>query len=126
MPATPHNAAAAAAALKPFFDYNTLSSIVELERASGTKILAVDRPWGDRSLELVIPDDIGPFASVLNNLGLPPRYSAIWHRDTKDFEVLWTAFRLASTSEEIIGRKLLFKFRGKNIIVSLVLPVTAY
>jgi hypothetical protein len=113
-PQPPKHVASAMAALKPFLDENPLASIVEMERPAGTKILAIERPWGDRSIALVIPENIETFAGVLNNLLLPTRYSALWHRDTKDFEILWTAFRLSGNAAEIVGRNFSFKFRGKE------------
>lgn len=100
-------------ALQPFLDLNPLASIGEIERPKGVKLLAILTPWGDKSLVLTIPKDereFESFQSVVNNLFLPPRYSAIWHRDTKDFEILWTAFKLSRNASEIPGRKFSFKF----------------
>jgi len=101
-------------ALKLFLDAHPLSSIGEEERPGGEKVLAVQRPWGDRSLVLLIPADIESFAAQLNSVILPARYSGLWHRDLKFFEVLWTAFRPIGNLAEIVGRKFRFKFRGKE------------
>ena len=106
--------AATQAALKPFLDANPSSSIEEEEIAPGIKSLMVKRPWDDRSLMLEVPKDILGFAEALNNLHLPPRYSGVWHSDTKAFEIIWTAFKTTGNSAECVGRKFSFRFRGQE------------
>ncbi len=106
--------AAAKIALKPFLDANPLTSLEEDERPAGGKVLALKRPWGDRSIVLQIPADVIGFAQQLNELVLPQRYSALWHRDTKSFEVLWTAFRPTGGATDVVDRSFRFKFRGHD------------
>jgi hypothetical protein len=104
---------AARAALAPFLEANPLA---EFNEESEEAPLAIRRPWGDRSIRLLVPDPIEPFANVLNQLYLPPRYSAIWHRDTNDFEVLWSAFRLSEDLRPLDGRRFKFKFRDHEYV----------
>ena len=104
---------AARAVLAPFLEANPLAEVEE--ESEGTQI-AIRRPWGDRSIRLLVPDPVQPFADVLNQLYLPPRYSAIWHRDTKDLEVLWSAFRLSDDLRVVDGRRFMFKFRDHEYV----------
>ena len=108
--------AAARLALKQFLVSNQSSgvSVTEIDGPDGKKILVVSKPWGDLSVLLLIPDDIVAFAATLNNLILPQRYSAIWHRDTKSLEILWTAFRAPSFLDDVTNRKFKFTFRHKE------------
>jgi hypothetical protein len=108
--------AAARTALKQFLDSNQSSgaSVTEIDGPDGKKILVVSKPWGDPSVLLSIPDDIVAFAATLNNLILPQRYSAIWHRNTKSLEILWTAFRASSALVDVVNRKFKFTFRQKE------------
>lgn len=95
--------------LAPFLAANP-SATVGLSSANGEKIPAVLTPWGDASIVLTIPSEIDSFAECLNSLLLPDRLSAIWHRDTKELEVIWTAYRMPPSQKEIVGRKFKFTF----------------
>lgn len=74
-------------------------------------------PWGDSSLAIEIPEtpsEIAILASVLNNLYLPERFSAIYHRDLRALEFIWSAVRLEKSQQEIAGRAFKFKFEGRE------------
>jgi hypothetical protein len=75
----------------PFLNANRLTTIDEIGPAEGCYIT---KPWGDASVAIDIPRDAAGLADALNKVVLPRRFSAIWHSDTKDFEVIWTAFKL--------------------------------
>jgi hypothetical protein len=77
------------------------------------KFGAVRSPWGDPSVAIILPEDPKTLADALNNLILPERLSAIWHRDARELEVIWTAFILSTASEEVVNRK--FVFRHKSV-----------
>jgi hypothetical protein len=105
------NGANVSAALQPFLQANSVSAVEEQD-VKGQKHVLIKRPWGDSSLAFRVPANFDPLAEALNNLLLPPRYSAVWHRDTKDLEILWTAFRLKGAQADVAGRTFLFKFRN--------------
>lgn len=101
------------ARLRPFLLANSPSSIEERETPQGKKI-AIQKPWGDESPILFVPDEIEPFSDVLNNLYLPERFSAIWHKDTSDLEVIWTAHPLSPQLAEFTTRRFLFQYQSKE------------
>jgi hypothetical protein len=106
----PINLVEANTRLAPFLTLNPASSIEEIENPrGGKKAVAIIKPWGDDSIILFVPDDIEPFASALNNVFLPFRYTAIWHADSKDFEVIWTAFPIPNERADVTARAFTFR-----------------
>lgn len=83
---------------------NPQSRIVAFE-SEGDERLIVTRPWGDQSLAFAIPDDDGELVAALNSLYLPPRYTAIYHKNDRALEVIWTAWKLDEGQQELEGRK---------------------
>ncbi|ANT61906.1 hypothetical protein AYJ57_15730 [Salipiger sp. CCB-MM3] len=80
-------------------------------------IIFIATPWGDKTIGLVIPDDSDKQYSLfesLNGSTLPEKYSAIYHRDTKKLEVIWTAYHLNSASAETAEREFEFLFGGNT------------
>jgi hypothetical protein len=110
-PAASKELTSARKALKEFLTDNPSASIVEVARG---KVVSrrIKEPWGDTSFSLRVPDEIGPFAAALNNVKLPNRLSAIWHKDTHDLEVIWTAHNLPKSQVEVAGRSFNFNFKG--------------
>lgn len=49
----------------------------------------ITSPWGERTIKLRIDEEDEALVDALNTLYLPPRFTAIWHRDTKDLEVIY-------------------------------------
>ncbi len=76
-------------ALKPFLERNP-----ECEYRKRPRGHLIVRPWGDPTLELRVPDDRADIIDALNTIRLTPRFSALWHIDTHDLEVIWTPFRV--------------------------------
>ena len=70
--------------------------------------LVVIKPWGDETLEIDIGDD--EVADALNNVRLPPSFTAIWHADTKDFEVIWAP---VAQDSEYLKRRFTAVARGQ-------------
>lgn len=99
--------------LDPFLTQNPSASLEEHEYVGG-KGLAIKKPWGDESLVLNVPDDLRPLADALEKVYLPERFTAIWHRDTKDLEIIWTASKLADSWKEIEGRQFDFIRAGRT------------
>lgn len=71
-------------------------------------------PWGDPSIEIRIPPDHAPLITALESVILPERFSALWHVDTKSFEIIYTAYPLLGALKDVIGRKFSFMFGDKE------------
>jgi hypothetical protein len=70
----------------------------------------ISEPWGDSTFTLRLDRSIDELAAALNALYLPPRYSAIWHRDTKDLEILFFPVKADDT---IRSRAFEFRLKGR-------------
>jgi len=109
---------AARAALAPFLRLNRYSRIEESGQKE--KFRYVEAPWGDRSVALLI--DYGdkpinqPVVDALNNLVLPERLTALYHKDTRDLEVIWTAYKLPDEDKDLANRKFTFRYAEADII----------
>lgn len=100
--------------LQKFLERNPSSSVSILEIPDVGQIQTIASPWGDPTLQFLLPPDPKETFEVLNSIYLPERLSAVWHEDTKDLEVVWTALPLAKGQQEIEGRKFKFLFGGKT------------
>ena len=105
----------AKAQLHPFLEAHPDVDIEDRKvgRESETR-LCITKPWGEDGLVISLPEDIETFSETLNNILLPERYTAIWHKDTKDFEVIWTALLLSEEIEDIKNREFLFSLDSKE------------
>jgi hypothetical protein len=99
--------------LAPFMAADPLSRVVEVGKGDEVEILIL-RPWGDKSVVLRCPDPLDELADALNPVRLPERLTAIWHGDSRELEVIWTAFNLSEAQKEISGRAFSFQFRRKT------------
>ena len=105
----------AKAQLRPFIESNPEVDVED--RKVGKKPesqLCITKPWGEDGLVIALPKNIETFAETLNNILLPKRYTAIWHKDTNDFEIIWTAYLLNEEEEEIKNRKFLFSLDSRE------------
>lgn len=105
----------AKAQLHPFLESHPDVGIEyrEVGRKSETQ-LCITKPWGEDGLVISLPEDIETFSETLNSILLPERYTAIWHKDTKDFEIIWTALLLSEEIEDIKNREFLFSLDSKE------------
>jgi hypothetical protein len=87
--------------------------VVEID-FRGVKTVAVNAPWGDDTVRIHLPADAGELIDTLNAVSLPTRYSAIWHKDSKLFEVIWVAFPLPASYQELWTRSFVFRHRGQD------------
>lgn len=85
-----------------------LSNNPEAEYGKDEKGAVIKRPWGDTTIELRIPEKPEELVAALNKVILPPRFTAIWHSDSQDLEVIWTA---VPVDAEIRARSFEFHFR---------------
>ncbi len=86
--------------LRPFLDAHQNSTVEEMDSQTGPR-LGIKRPWGEDGIAIYLPDNLDAIADALNNLYLPDRFTAIWHKDSKDFEVIWTAYPLSESLETV-------------------------
>ena len=99
--------------LQPFLDAHPYSTVDEFDSGNGW-VICIRKPWGDESLVIFIPNDLDVFADALNNIYLPERFTAIWHKDKKELEIIWTAFPLFAPYDEVAGRQFKFHFDSKE------------
>lgn len=103
---------AARARFKPFLESNHNADLEIVDSDTATSRVKIVRPWGEENLVILLPigDRLDELAEALNNVLLPERYTALWHRDTKKLEVIWTAYPLSQTIKGIVDRKFSFSF----------------
>ena len=93
--------------LQPFLLANPEASMGE-----GTQGQAlIETPWSDDTLELVVNAEDAQLIEALNMVRLPPRFSALWHKDTSDMEFIWT---VARPKNRFLGRQFEFRFAGAS------------
>lgn len=61
------------------------------ELAVQEKHCTITNPWGDETICIGVPESDDAMIAALNSLYLPARLSAVWHKDTHDLEVIYTA-----------------------------------
>lgn len=101
----------AIAALKTFLDNNPKSSVKKIQTLSGRSAVAVVNPWGDSSLAIEIGTNAEKLIPALNGLMLPERLSALYHINSRQLEVMWTAYRLSPNNAAVPGRKFTFRYQ---------------
>ena len=70
---------------------------------------SVVRLWGDEAIEIPLRSDDDELIEVLNAVRLPPRFTAIWHEDTREFEVIFTVLR---RENYLLERRFEFHYKG--------------
>jgi len=96
--------------LAPFIKNNAVSKVEKPSLPFG--VVAVKSPWGDTSIEIVLPSkakDLNALIEALNNVVLPERFTALWHVDTQKLEFIYTTY---PTHEA--DRSFVFKHRGST------------
>lgn len=101
--------------LAPFLERHPYTSVEQHEANTKDAFNRIENIWGDSTLTTIIPND-DAFFNALNGVYLPERLSAVWHQDSKDLEVIWTAYELADSQKEIAGRKFTFNYQKKNYV----------
>ena len=67
------------------------------------------RPWGEDAIEIPLGSDDDVLCEALNAVRLPPRFTAIWHEDTRDFEVIFTVLE---KENRLLHRSFEFRYKG--------------
>jgi hypothetical protein len=86
-----------------------LSRNPEAEVRTGEREPSVVRPWGEDAIEIPLHSDDEELCEALNAVRLPPRFTAIWHEDTRDFEVIFTVL---AEGDRFLDRSFEFRYRG--------------
>ena len=86
-----------------------LSRNPEAEVRAGEHDPLVSQPWGEVAIEIPLRSDDEELFEALNAVRLPPRFTAIWHEDSRDFEVIFTVLR---SDDRILERQFDFRYRG--------------
>ena len=113
IPARDSVATAAKAEFAVFLANNPASTIESFRLPEGGYQALIKKPWGDASLALWIREDSKELAEALNELVLPERLTAMWHKDSRKLEVIWTAQKMPEVWANLSSRKFEFKFKGK-------------
>ncbi len=88
-----------------------LSRNPESDVGTGRRELSVCRLWGEDAIEIPIGSDEDELIEALNAVRLPPRFTAIWHDETKEFEVIFTVLR---REHPLIDRTFDFLYNGTS------------
>ena len=92
--------------LAPFLADNPVSTV---KHRKGQ--IEIFKPWGDESIALAVPPNASKFVEALNNIHLPERYTAIWHKDSEQLEFIYTAFNI--NDDDVRTRR--FTFTHNNV-----------
>lgn len=101
-------------ALQIFLEANPHSSVERTTTGNGKRRIQIAKPWGDPSLVFALPEGGGALIDVLNNVILPQRLAAIYHKDKRSLEIIWTAFKATDQHIEVVGRKFAFNYNNKK------------
>ena len=81
----------------------------EADVKAGEPEASVVRPWGEEALEIPLRSDDEELLDALNSVRLPPRFTAIWHDDKREFEVIFTVLE---KEDSLLERSFEFRYRG--------------
>ena len=94
-----------------FLEANPSCGLTVGKGRDGKDQVKIERPWDDESIAITVPDNPESLAEALRHVFLPERLTALWHSDTKQLEVIWTAYQPSPSQRDIVGRKFDFEFR---------------
>ena len=86
-----------------------LSRNPEADFRSGEHEFSVSGPWGEEAIEIPLRNDDDELIEALNAVRLPPRFTAIWHEDSREFEVIFTVLR---NGNHLLERSFEFHYKG--------------
>lgn len=100
--------------LQPFLERHKQARIVKHQLTERLFVFRIEDPWNDPTLYISLGQDFEVLIQALNSVLLPERLSALWHQDTHDLEVIWTAYELSDDQKEVAGRRFEFIFNKKS------------
>ena len=71
----------------------------------------VAKLWGEDGIEIPLSGDNEDLLEALNATRLPPRFTAIWHEDTSEFEVIYTVL---SKDNHLGDRQFAFWYKDQS------------
>lgn len=71
----------------------------------------IERPWLDDTLQISVKYGDQELIQGLNSVHLPPRFTAIWHKDTKDIEFIWS---VTLPDNPYLSRSFEFRFHDRT------------
>ena len=86
-----------------------LSSNPEVDVRAGERGTSIIRLWGEAAIEIPLRIEDEELFETLNAVRLPPRFTAIWHEDTKEFEVIYSVLQREAY---LLERRFEFRYRG--------------
>lgn len=95
-------------ALDEFFKFNP-DSLVRTEVGK----YVIENPWGDNTVSFSFSKSNKKIQSILNNIILPKPFSAIYHRDSKKIEFIYSIFNSKVRAKKD-GGNFSFIFEGKT------------
>lgn len=99
------------AELADFLEANSYSDLIEIG-SDENKQVVLSKPWGEDALRIVVGSD--DIIAALKDIILPERLSAIYHRGSRQLEIIWTAYKLPAGQEEIRSRSFTYSFCGEQ------------
>lgn len=90
--------------VRPFLDSNPEAGV----EGSDDGHIHIIEPWGDSSIRLDLDE---PLVGDLNSVRLFPKFSAVYHLDTGDLEVIWAQI---PESSRFHSRSFEFEFEGHS------------
>ena len=94
------------AKLEPFLTTNPEAA---LEAVDGG--LSIVRPWGEEAIQIPLRIDDTELLDILNAVRLPSRFTAIWHEDSKEFEIIASVLR---KGHPLLDRSFDFHYKGRS------------
>ena len=88
-----------------------LSRNPEAEVSAREREHSLVRPWGEEAVEIPLRHDDDELFDALNAVRLPPRFTAIWHEDTRELEVIFTVLE---GEDDLLERSFKFLYRGTS------------
>jgi len=70
----------------------------------------IESPWGDDSIAFRVSSESSELIEDLNSLRFPPRFTALWHTESKDLEFIYT---FLSADHDERGRRFLLQFNNR-------------
>ena len=92
------------AKLQKFITLNPEADVESRERET-----SIVRPWGEEAIEIPLRSDDEELFQALNSIRLPPRFTAIWHEDTRELEVIYTVVR---RDNPLLERRFEFRYKA--------------
>ena len=95
--------------LEPFFKHNPHSKVRKIRK--GGKFYYITNPWNDKSVAFILKGRTqSDLIAALNNIILPPRFTALYHLDSNTMEYIYT---LLDEDDPCYRRQFDFTIDGK-------------